>query len=81
MPLRYSWDVQVLLYIQSEPQLGCVIVVTTWPLFCREKALLPIVEEATWASGPELRGVGFESRTAPPVARRFIDHIIPVLIS
>jgi hypothetical protein len=71
----------VLLYVQSEPQLGCVIVVTPWLLFSRERAPLPIVEEARWASGPELRGVGFESRTAQPVARRFIDHIIPVLIS
>jgi hypothetical protein len=59
---------------------GWVVIATPWPLYPRERAPVPIVQEAEWAPGPvwtvrkSSPPPGFDSRTMQPVASCYTDY-------
>jgi hypothetical protein len=60
---------------------------TSWPLYPKKQAPVPITDEAAWATGPvwkdmekrkSLAATGIQLRTYQPVASRYTSYAIPV---
>jgi hypothetical protein len=75
-----------LLMLNLGARWGWVINTTLRPLYPRERATVPIVQEAGWTSGPvcmdkEKRKYpappGFQPRTVQPVPSRYTEYTIP----